>query len=221
MTRILDREIGEIRALVLRMGSRAEAILAKALQAVLDHEPELAEEVKRDDVEIDRLDVAVDDAVLRALALQAPVAEDLRRILSAKMIAGELERVGDLSRNIAQCAARLGRPGAAELPPSLRRLAGDARRMLRTALDAFSEGSGRAAREVLEADERVDREERHIIRDAIDRITAYPESVSEAVDAILIAKHLERVGDHATNIAEDVIFLEEARNIKHAAKLGG
>jgi phosphate transport system protein len=220
MARVVDPMLRDLRETALRMGSRAEAILDKALRSVMEPDAQLAREVDRDDVEIDRLDVEIDDKVLKLLALQAPVAGDLREVVAVKMIGSDLERVGDLSRNIAESSSRLAlRPGL-RLDPELVGLARETQRLLRKALDAFSAGDAARAREVLEEDDRVDREEERLVSLALEEIQARPESSAQAVETILIAKNLERVADHATNIAEDVILVTEARNVKHASKLG-
>jgi phosphate transport system protein len=221
MPRVVDPMLRDLRETALRMGGRAEAILDKALRAVMERDGQLAREVDRDDVEIDRLDVQIDDKVLKLLALQAPVAGDLREVVAVKMIASDLERVGDLARNIAQSSSRLAlRPGP-RLDPELLELARETQRLLRKALDCFSAGDASRAREVLEADDDIDREEERLIGLALEEIQAHPEGSAQAVETILIAKNLERVADHATNIAEDVILIAEARNVKHAVKLGG
>jgi phosphate transport system protein len=219
MTRVVDPILKELREAVLRMGSRAEAILEKSVRAVLERDPELARQIDADDLEIDRLDVDIDEAVLRALALQAPVADDLRRVVAVKMIATDLERVGDLARNIAKSALRLAERSPTLIPPVLTRLATQAQGMLRSALDAYSEGDTEAARAVLDADDQIDRVQDEVIEAALSEISSHPDLASICVDVILIAKNLERVGDHATNIAEDVILVAEARNVKHAEKL--
>jgi phosphate transport system protein len=220
MPRVVDPMLRDLRETALRMGSRAEAILDKALRAVAERNAQLAREVDRDDVEIDRLDVQIDDKVLKLLALQAPVAGDLREVVAVKMIGSDLERVGDLSRNIAESSARLAlRPGL-RLDPELVQLARETQRLLRKALDSFSAGDANQAREVLEEDDHIDREEERLICLALEEVQASPESAAQAVETILIAKNLERVADHATNIAEDVILIAEARNVKHALKLG-
>jgi phosphate transport system protein len=175
--------------------------------------------VKTDDVEIDRLEVAIDEAVLKALALQAPVAEDLREVLAIKMIATDLERVGDLARNIAKGALRLADHPEVAIPPRLRTLGDEVQRVLHRALDSFADGDPERAAEVLEEDDRVDADQDVVIRAAIQEIMSHPELTSQGVDFILIAKNLERVADHATNVAEDVILATQARNVKHAAKL--
>jgi phosphate transport system protein len=219
MSRMFDPVLRELRETLLLMGSRAESILDKAVRAVLERDAGLAAQVSQDDIEIDRLDVAVDEAVLKALALQAPVAADLREVVAIKMIATDLERVGDLARNIAKSALRLSRRLDVPIPAELARLAASAKGVLRSALDAFSQADPRAAHRVLGSDDEIDHAQDEVIVEEIEQISSHPDMASPAVDIIFIAKNLERVGDHATNIAEDVILVAEARNVKHAAKL--
>ena len=221
MTRVVDPHLQELRQTLLRMGGRAEAILEKAVRAIAERDAALASEIAEDDLEIDRLDVEVDEAVLRLLALQAPVATDLRQVVAIKMVATDLERVGDLARNMAKSAIRLsGRPEV-PIPEVLLRLAGSAQDALRRALDSFSRGDAAAARAVVDDDDRIDEEQDDVVRRELEEIASHPELASQAVDFIFVAKNLERVGDHATNIAEDAILVAEARNVKHAAKLAG
>jgi phosphate transport system protein len=202
------------------MGGRAEAILDKALRAVWERDVRLAEEVARDDVEIDRLDVAIDEGVLKALALQAPVAEDLREVMAIKMIATDLERVGDLARNIAKSALRLSAHSTPQsLPATLTTLSRAAQGALRRSLDAFSRTDADLARAVLDEDDAIDAQQDEVVKTMLRELEIHPENASQEVDIILLAKHLERVADHATNVAEDVILVAEARNVKHAAKL--
>jgi phosphate transport system protein len=222
MSRLTDNAIEGLRENLLRMGSRAESILDKALRAMWDRDTALAHQVAQDDVEIDRLEVVIDEGVLKALALQAPVAEDLREVLAIKMIATDLERVGDLARNIAKSALRLAsQPSQAALPypATLTTLARSAQRVLRRSLDAFSDCDAELAHSVLDQDEAIDRVQDEVIQTTLRQLETHPQAASQEVDIILVAKHLERVGDHATNIAEDVILVAEARNVKHAAKL--
>ena len=219
MSRVFDPVLRDLRETLLLMGGRAEAILDKAVRAVLERDATLAAQVAADDVEIDRLDVMIDEAVLKALALQAPVAADLREVVAIKMIATDLERVGDLARNIAKSALRLGRRLDAPIPTILARLAASAQGVLRSALDAFSHADPRAAHRVLGSDDEIDDAQDEVILEELEQIASHPDMASPAVDIIFIAKNLERVGDHATNIAEDVILVAEARNVKHAAKL--
>ena len=219
MARILEPFLGEVNQLILRMGGLAEAILAKALRALFERDARLAEEVREDDLEIDRLDVAVDEAVLRSLALQAPVADDLRRLLAAYDIATDLERVGDLARNIAKSAQRMADREPVSLPPTLEALAAECQTMLNGALDAYVHRDVASAQRLLAEDERVDDDQDRVIREALGEIRSHPELTSQELDLILVAKNLERVADHATNIAESVILVVEGRNVKHADKL--
>ena len=211
--------MNELRQLMLRMASLAEAILNKSLEALWRRDLALAESVKRDDLAIDELDVKVEALAMHILATQAPVADDLREVLAAKMIAVDLERVGDLARNIAKSARRLADGPQVERPTQLRTLADDAQRILRRALDAFNERDSAGAAKVLGDDDAIDDHENLVIRAALEEIRSHPEYGSQEVDFILIAKNLERVADHATNIAEDVIFANDAKIVKHANKL--
>lgn len=211
--------IDGLRELILRMGALAEAILAKALRCVAERDRELGAVVQRDDLEIDRLDVAIDDAILRALALQAPVAEDLRQVIAIKTMATDLERVGDIARNIAKSGMRLSERPLTPFPARLERLQNEASRQLRAALDSFQALDAGAAQAVIAGDDRVDELQDALVRELIDGMEREPGTAAQAVDVIFIAESLERVGDHATNIAEDVILAVEARNVKHAEKL--
>ena len=219
MSRAFDSVLEGLRGNLLRMGGRAEGILDKAMRALWERDARLAQEVADDDVEIDRLEVAIDEAVLKALALQAPVAEDLREVLAVKMIATDLERVGDLARNIAKSAARSAASPPVPFPAALTSLARSAQRVLRRSLDAFSRTDAELARSVLEEDDAIDRAQDEVVQTMLRALEKQPGAASQELDMIMVAKHLERVGDHATNIAEDVILVAEARNVKHAKKL--
>jgi phosphate transport system protein len=219
LSRTVDALLEELRRKALRMGSLAEAILEKSLRALWARDAALAGEVAADDLEIDRLDVEIDEAVLKVLALQAPVANDLRQVFAVKMIATDLERVGDLARNIAKSALRLSAQTQVPLPERLHELADESRRLLREALDSFTDLDVGKAEHVLREDDVVDQQEGLVIQEAIRALGRNPDIAPQEVDFILVAKHLERVADHATNIAEDVILATQARNVKHAEKL--
>jgi len=220
MPRTFDPVIRKLRDMLLQMGNRSEAILEKSLRALEERSVQLADEVNVDDIDIDRLDVAIDLAVLEALALNAPVAGDLREVFGIKMIATDLERVGDLARNIAKSARRSADRAELDPPAALHQLARSAIDQLRRALDAYARSDVETARGVLKDDDRVDAEEDVVIVQELTAIAGDAAIAPQAVDLILVAKNLERVADHATNIAEDVILIIEAQNIKHATKLG-
>lgn len=204
------------------MGGFCEAILDKALRSVWERDDALSAEVARDDLAIDRLDVAIDEGVLKALALQAPVAEDLRRVMAIKMVATDLERVGDLARNIAKSARRLAaHDEALTIPAMLVTLSRASQSALRRSLDAFARSDADLARIVLDEDDAVDELQDEVVRDVLRELESHSEAASRDVDVIMVAKHLERAADHATNVAEQVILVAEATNVKHASKLAG
>lgn len=218
--RRVERDTDGLRDRVLRMAALCEGILEKSLRAVWERDPALAAEVKQDDLPIDRLDVEIDEEVLRVLALDAPVARDLRLVVAILSITTDLERVGDLARNIAGCARRLTEHAAVEFPAELETLAQEARRALATAVASFAELDAAAARQVLANDDAIDVLEKRLVGEATDRIAAEPEVADQQIDLIFITQNLERIGDHATNIAEETILAAEAKNLKHASKLG-
>ena len=219
MTVKSEATIEGLRELVLRMGALSEAILAKALRVVHERDGRLAAEVQRDDLELDKLDIEIDDAVLRALALQSPVAEDLRQVVAIKTMATDLERVGDIARNIAKSGARLAERPRTDLPMRLEPLEHEARSQLSAALDSFQELNVVGAQAVLDGDDRLDRMQDTLVRELIARIERDTAAAAQTLDVIFIAESLERIGDHATNVAEEVMLVAEARNVKHAEKL--
>lgn len=216
----VDRDLDTLRRTILHMAQLAEAILDKSLAAVWERNERLAEEVMHDDLEIDRLDVEIDGAVLRILALDAPVARDLRLVVAIKSIATDLERVGDIARNIAGCARRLAPRDSFNLPPEIHSLADDSRAALRSASQAFADIDATAARAVIAQDDHIDDLQDEIVRAAIERLVEAPDTTEQEIDVIFIAQHLERVGDHATNLAEETVLVAEARNLKHSERLG-
>ena len=215
----VQKRLEPLRQLVLRMGHLAEGILDKSLRSVWERNVALAGEVAGDDLPIDRLDVEIDRAVLEFLALQAPVAQDLREAIAIKTAAGDLERVGDIARNIAKSAIQLSEQPTIRPPAALNVLADSSRRALRNAVLCFANYDSLLAREVLAADDAVDADEEEAFHSALSEIRKNPEASHEGIHFILIGKNLERVGDHATNIAEDVILVVESLNLKHAGKL--
>ncbi|MFO0691338.1 MAG: phosphate signaling complex protein PhoU [Myxococcota bacterium] len=215
----VDRDLDSLRGRAVKMAELCEAILAKSLRAVRGRDAALAAEVKHDDLAIDQLDIEIDDLVLQILALDAPVASDLRHVIAIKSIATDLERIGDIARNIAGCARRLSEHPPIPLGEELEILEQSSRTALNQAIRAFRELDVELARAVLGSDDTIDELEGRIIRGAISRLSVSPDHTEQEIDLIFITKDLERVGDHATNIAEEVILAAEAKNLKHAAKL--
>ena len=218
MERRFEHQLEELKHQLLHMSGLAERIIRKALEALVRRDEALAEEVFADDHEIDRLEIDIEERCVALLALQQPLASDLRFITSALKISNDLERVGDHAVNIAGCAKSLAaRP---PVPPlsDLPRLAESAIGMLREALDAFVRRDAEAARRLVRRDDEVDTLNRRLFGELLSRMVGSPEQIEASMTLVLVGRNLERIGDLATNVAEEVVFIAEARVIKHHAE---
>jgi len=208
-------EYVQLKERLLAMGGLAEERLRLALRSLVERDADLVEQVLRGDEPLNQLHIEIDDRVFKLLALRQPVAVDLRAIVSAVKINTDLERVGDLAVNIAEAARRyLEHPPVKELI-DLPRMGEIAQRMLRTALDAYVRRDVDLARQVLDQDDTLDALKSQVFRDLLACMLRDQSTIEPSLDLILISRHLERVGDHATNIAEDVIFIVSARDVRH------
>jgi phosphate transport system protein len=221
--RHFERELEALKEQLLRMGGRAEAIILKAVDALGRRDASLAHEVLADDKLIDRLELDIDDRCLRLLALQQPLARDLRFITAALKISNDLERVGDHAVNIAGSALRLAEQPQLKPLVDIPRMAELAGGMLHEALDAFVRDDTGAARRICLRDDEVDNLNRQVFRDLVGLMIEDPTTITRGMELVLVARNLERVGDMATNVAEEVVFIAEARVIKHHAEdtIGG
>lgn len=218
MERHFEHELEMLKERLLHMGGRAEDIVRKAVEALRRYDPKLAREVLADDRMLDRLEIEMEDRCLSLLALQQPLARDLRFITAALKITNDLERVGDHAVNIAGSALEL-----AEEPPlkplvDIPRMAELAAGMLHEALDAFVQRDADSARGLVRRDDEVDQLNRQLFRELISYMIEDPRTITRAMELILVARNLERVADLATNVAEEVVFIAEARVIKHHAE---
>jgi len=216
--RHFERDLAALKEQLLRMGGRAEAIVLKSVNALKRRDPALAREVFADDKVIDRLELEIDDRCLRLLALQHPLARDLRFIASALKITNDLERIGDHAVNIAESAERLAEFPLLKALVDIPRMAELASGMLHEALDAFVRDDGETARRICRRDDEVDDLNRQLFRELLTYMIEDPTTITRALELILVARNLERVGDMATNVAEEVVFIAEARVIKHHAE---
>jgi phosphate transport system protein len=208
-------ELEELKTRLLTMGGLAEERLHAAMRALVDRQPDALADVTSGDSRIDDLQIEIDDRCFKLIALYQPVAVDLRTIVSALKINDDLERVGDLVVNLSEAAQRyLLHPPVKPLI-DLPRMGKLALKMLREALDAFVSKDVRAAQSVLRQDDWLDALKNQIVRELLTFMLGDPQTIEPGVDLILMSRHLERVGDHATNIAEDVIFIVEARDVRH------
>lgn len=218
MERHFERELEGLKEQLLLMGGRAEGIVLKAVEALRRLDVDLAQEIFGDDRVIDHMEIDIDERCVRLLALQQPMARDLRFITAALKINNDLERVGDHAVNIADGVLRLA--GEPLLKPlvDIRRMAGLASGMLHEALDAFVRRDPDHARRLCARDDEVDALNRQVFRELVSFMVEDPVTITRAMELILVARNLERVADLATNIAEEVVFIAEARVIKHHAE---
>jgi phosphate transport system protein len=208
-------ELEQLKAQLLVMGRLAEDRLRLAMQALVTGDAQLVADVIDGDSRINELQIDIDDRCFTMLALHQPVAVDLRTIVSAIRINADLERVGDLAVDIGEAArGYLAHPPVKPLI-DLPRMGELALKMLREALDAFLSRDVAQAQTVLRQDEWLDALRNQIVRELLTYMFGNSQTIEPAIDLILMSRHLERVGDHATNIAEDVIFIIEARDVRH------
>jgi phosphate transport system protein len=209
---------GDLQALkktLLAMGALVEQRMHQAIAALMERRPESAEEVSRSDQEVNNLQIEIDDRCLKLLALQGPLASDLRLITAAMKINADLERIGDQAVNIAETSLRIMAQPPLRPVLDLHRMAELAQKMTRDSLDAFVRRDSGLARAVLAQDDEVDLLKDQSFRVLLTYMMADPGTIERALGLILVARNLERIADHATNIAEDVIFVVEGKDVRH------
>lgn len=209
-------ELGSLKQRLLDMSERAESLVALAVEALLERDRDKAIAVIEADEELDRLEVEAENQAIAMLALQQPMARDLRFLIGAIKVSSDLERVGDHAVNIAQCVVRLV-DQRSEIPqvPALMDMARRARAMLSDALDAFIRGDGALGRAVGKADDDVDAQHEGIFRGLLADMLGNPQAIAPALELLLVSRNLERVADLATNIGEDAVYLAEGKQIRH------
>jgi phosphate transport system protein len=217
--RHFHEELARLKSQLLEMSALAEELVGEAMEALAARDVDRAQEVIARDRDVDALEIAVDDACIHLLALQQPLARDLRLIMMAMKISNDLERVGDHAVNIAEAVGHL-----AEQPIHLEFAEIDemgrlATEMLTDALDTFVRADAQGAREVCRRDDRVDGLHESLFRILLTHMMEDPRRIGASMSLFLVSRNLERIADLATNIAEDVVFLVEGRNIKHGAGL--
>ncbi|HUG41300.1 MAG TPA: phosphate signaling complex protein PhoU [Longimicrobiales bacterium] len=213
--RHFEDELEKLKQSLVAMAGLAEAQVARAVQSLLERDVAKAEAVIAGDRDIDDLEIAVDNQAVQLLALQQPMARDLRFITMAMKIGNDLERVGDHAVNIAENVGYIA--GAPPLPklPELEEMVGLATEMLNDALDAFVRADSSLAWEIGRRDDRVDELHENVFRILLTHMMEDPRKIGAGIDMILVSRNLERIADLATNVAEDVIFMVEGRTIKH------
>jgi phosphate transport system protein len=215
-----EAELQALRNQLLTMGGLVEERVHRAIHALVHRWEDEAQRIIASDKEINDLQMEIDDRCLKLLATQTPLAVDLRLITSAMKINADLERVGDQAVNIAENVLVLIPQPPLKPLIDLPRMAAIAEKMIRDALDAFVKKDAELARDVLRRDDEVDNLKDQVFRELLTYMMADPGTIQRALSLILIGRNLERIADHATNIAEDVIFIAEAKDVRHHAEQG-
>ncbi|MDE0394618.1 MAG: phosphate signaling complex protein PhoU [Gammaproteobacteria bacterium] len=217
-TRHFDQELDALRSLLLEMSGLAEDQVAGAHQAMLGGDTGRADEVIELDLRVDALELQIDKVAHELLALQQPMAGDLRLVTMTMRISNDLERVGDHAVNVAREVRRSGALLSFARTPEVAEMARIGRRMLSDVLDSFVRSDAVKAREVIKADAQVDRLYNSVFRILLTHMLEDPRRIGPAMSLLLISRNLERIGDLATNIAEDVVFMVEGVDIRHPPK---
>jgi len=218
--RHFQEELEQLKTRLLEMGGLAEEQVRLAVKALMERDRDLVRLALDGDEPINKLHIEVDGRCFTLLALHQPMAVDLRSIVAAVKINTDLERVGDLAINIAEAARRYSQHAPVKKLIDIPRMATIAQNMLRDSLDAFVRRDTELAQRVLNEDDKLDDLKTQIFRELLTYMLQDPSTIEGALDLILISRHLERIGDHATNIAEDVIFMVSARDVRHHAGEG-
>jgi phosphate transport system protein len=217
MQRHFDQELAQLKEQLLRMGAVVERQIHRALQALVDRDSDLAQVVADQDHTVNSLDVDIDDTCIKLLALQQPTARDLRFITTAMKISSELERMGDHAENIARRALELNNEPQLKPYIDIPRMGDWTMRMVQESLNAFVNSDSVLARKVCGDDDYVDELNEQLFRELLSFMLEDPRTITRAIRLTFVAKSLERIADHATNIAELVVYMVEGKNIRHTA----
>lgn len=215
----LQREIDKLKRQILALSAEVESDVRSAVRAEENRDPALARAVVEREEQINAMEVDVEEECLKMLALYQPVAADLRYIIAVLKINQDLERIGDLAVHIAERGLFLCELPRLDIPHRLGAMADKAQAMLKKVLDAFVNLNETAAREVCAADSEIDEIHREIYLQVKEAIVKNPQLFESALQLLHISRHLERIGDHATNIAEDLIYLIEGRIVRHTQEV--
>ncbi len=217
MQRHIDQELADLKTQLLKMGALVEEQVERAIKALVDRDTALASRVIERDKLVNRFDVDIDENCIRLLALQAPAARDLRFVTTAMKISTELERISDLAENICERVIELNEEPQLKPYIDIPRMADWAMRMVRECLDAFVRSDAGLARKVCADDDFVDNLTHQLFRELLSFMLENPATITRAIRLTFIGKYIERIADHATNIAELVIYMVEGKIVRHIA----
>lgn len=215
MKRHFDREMDHLKTRLLHMGAAVEDLVARSIQALMERDRDLAHECIQLEGEIDHQEVQIEEECLKLLALYQPVASDLRFVTSVLKINNDLERMGDLGRHIAERALVLAEHRSVRLPVDLRNMAAAVQRMVRQSLDALVNQDAAVAQRVLDSDGEIDDYHHDMFPLVEGEMRVSPDSIGALMHVLSASRHLERIGDYATNVAEDVIYMVRGEIIRH------
>jgi phosphate transport system protein len=216
MHRHFDRDIEDLKDLILRMGAMVEDAISQSIRSLSERDLDLAQDVIARDNVIDHMEVTIDEKTIELIAKMQPAASDLRFVATVMKITPELERIADLAQDVCERVIELAREPMIKPIVQLPRLAEDAQSMVRQALDAFVRGDAQLAREVIAQDDIVDQLTEESFRALLTYMLENPRNISSAIRLTFIGKYFERMADGATNICEMVVYLVEGKIIKHA-----
>jgi phosphate transport system protein len=216
--RAYEADLAHLRTVILEMGGLVEDQITQAVRALTERDDALARETIDRDHAVNRIDVEIDDLCIKLLALHQPAARDLRLITTALKITTDLERIGDLASHIAERAHELVDEDPVKAYIDLPRMAEIARGMVHKSLDAFVAENDALALEVCTSDDTIDKLHEQLFRELLSFMVEDPSTITRAMRLLFVSKNLERIGDHATNIAEMVIFLVRGQSIRHMDK---
>ncbi|HWT77767.1 MAG TPA: phosphate signaling complex protein PhoU [Candidatus Acidoferrum sp.] len=221
MPRHFHEELEQVKEKTLKLGSLVETMVENAVSSLVDRDSRLADQTIESDRIVDSLEVEINEDCIRLLALQQPAAKDLRFITTAMKITTDLERTADQAVNICERAIELNEGPQLKPYIDIPIMSQLAQKMMREALDAFVQRDPELARRVIPEDNKVDALKDQIFRELLTFMMEDPRTIPRAICLILVSRHLERIADHATNVAEMVVFLVEGKNIRHAASPNG
>ncbi|HEY6228936.1 MAG TPA: phosphate signaling complex protein PhoU [Verrucomicrobiae bacterium] len=216
MTRHFDQDLAALKQKLLTMASHAESALANGIKALVDRNDKMARQVIDDDSIIDQLEIEIDEMSIALLALQGPIASDLRLIAVAMKISHDLERVGDEATTVARRTIELSQEPQLKPYVDIPRMANLAMEMMDQGLDAFVNHNSEKARNVIPRDKEVDAINRQLHRELVSFMIEKPATITRCLNLMVISKSIERIADHAKNIAEEVVYLYEGRDIRHS-----
>lgn len=218
MKRFFDEELEDLKSHLILMGQKAVEQVGLAMRAFIENDTDLARQVRRNDDELDELEVRIDAEVIEFISLRSPVTRQLRMVIVGMKAAHDLERVGDEANSIAKRTIKLAAEAPLKAHPQIPRLAEMAGRMLRDALDSLLAPDEAMAAEVCRRDKEVDVVYKQVHRELSASLKENPAAAGSTVELLFISKSLERIADHATNIAEEVIYLLRGQDVRHDSK---